>query len=440
MILMKKIDELGIAIPEILLPVKGVDMSKWSVIACDQYTSQPDYWQKVMFLANNEPSTFHIVYPEVYLEKEDKDQRIKNIQDAMKTYLSNNILEPFEGIIYVERTMRNGKVRHGIMLALDLENYDYNKGSQTLIRATEGTIIDRLPPRIAIREGAPIEVPHIMVLIDDTNSSVIDSLSNIKGDLKQLYDFDLMLNGGHIEGYAVDSLNTQKIIDGLKKLLDPQSFKSKYNLSQDLPVLLFAMGDGNHSLATAKAIWEKNKQTFGMDHPSRYALVEVVNIHDDALEFEPIHRVLFGIKNDIFEELKKYFGDNFKLEPAADLSSAVGLVNSNNDGHAFGIVTDKGWSVARVSNPKANLPVGTLQPFMDSMVERGLIEKLDYVHGNDAVSGLGSAPGNAGFYLAPMKKSDLFKTVILDGALPRKTFSMGEADEKRFYLECRKII
>jgi hypothetical protein len=437
---MKKYDDIGVAIPEVLLPTKEVNLTKWAVIACDQYTSQPDYWHKVEFLAQNAPSTFHMVYPEIYLEESDKEIRIKKIQEAMKTYLSNGIFEPFEGLIYVERKIKNGKTRHGIMLALDLEKYDYNKGSQTLIRATEGTIIDRLPPRISIRQEAPIEIPHIMVLIDDPSSSIIESLEDFKSDFKSLYNFDLMLDGGHVEGFAIDPITTEKIISGIRNLTDPKIFKEKYNLSQELPILLFAMGDGNHSLATAKAIWEKNKQSFGMNHPSRYALVEIVNIHDSALEFEPIHRVLFKVKNNIFQELSKYYGTDFSYEQSPDMNSAINATNINQSGHAFAIVTDKGWFVSKISNPKTNLPVGTLQGFIDSIVANSGVEKIDYVHGNDAVSKLGSIEGNVGFYLPPMKKSDLFKTVILDGALPRKTFSMGEADEKRFYLECRKII
>lgn len=436
---MKKYKDIGIGIPEILLPNKSIDMSKWAVIACDQYTSEPEYWKKVETFTKDSPSTLHITYPEVYLDNEDKTTRIHSIQENMNNYLNNNIFDNFEGIIYVERKMKNGKTRHGIIMALDLEKYDYNKGSQTLIRATEGTIIDRLPPRIAIREGAPIELPHIMVLIDDPKLSIIEPLTNQKEKFNQVYNFNLMLDGGHIEGHLVDEENTEKIISGLHQLANPTEFKSKYQLDKDYSPLVFAMGDGNHSLATAKAIWEKNKENYGLEHPSRYALVEIVNIHDDALEFEPIHRVLFGVKEDINETMKEFFGDNFSSESVADMNILKNRLATSIE-QSFGIISSAGLSIGEVKNPKNNLSVGTLQSFLDFLIEKGLAEKIDYVHGEESVNRLGKEEKNIGFYLPVMKKNDFFKTVILDGALPRKTFSMGEADEKRFYIECRRII
>jgi hypothetical protein len=326
-------------------------------------------------------------------------------------------------------------------LCLDLEAYDYNKGSSSLIRATEGTIVDRLPPRIKIREGATIELPHILVLIDDPDRTVIEPLAAAKNRLEKLYDFDLMFDSGHLTGYAVHEELENKVVDTLGGLANPETFAAKYEIGKDEPVLLFAMGDGNHSLATAKAIWEKVKPQVGMDHPARYALVEIENVHDEGLEFEPIHRVLFGLKKDLFAELETYFGANFSYKPVANAEEMVRVVDSaEGENQSIGLVGGgKAFGVIEIANPASNLPVGTIQPFIDAFLKAGGAEKVDYVHGKDVTVKLGSQPGNAGIYLPGMDKSDLFKTVILDGALPRKTFSMGEAREKRFYMEARKI-
>lgn len=449
---MKIIPDLGIQIPQVYLPKKGTDLTRWAVIACDQFTSQPEYWNDVEKTVGDAPSTLNLTFPEVYLEKPGGDERIKNVQTTMRRYMDEGILQPHDGLVYVERTV-GGKTRKGIVLALDLEAYDYNKGSSSLIRATEGTIVDRLPPRIKIREGATVELPHILVLIDDPNHTVIEPVGASKSKLEKLYDFDLMLDSGHLAGYAVNAEFENKVVEALRGLAKPDTFAAKYNISKDQPVLLFAMGDGNHSLATAKAIWEKIKPQVGMDHPARYALVEIENVHDEGLEFEPIHRVLFGLRKDLFAELESYFGSNFSYKPVASAELMVKAVdNASGEKQAIGLVGrlapagprperggGKEFGVIEIANPSSNLPVGTIQPFIDALLKNGGAEKVDYVHGEDVTVKLGSQPGNAGFYLPGMDKSDLFKTVILDGALPRKTFSMGEAKEKRFYMEARKI-
>ncbi len=437
---MKVIEDIGIQIPQIYLPKKGVDLSKWAVIACDQFTSEPEYWHEVEKFVGDAPSTLRLTFPEVYLEDADKETRIQNIQASMKKYLDDGILEPHEGFVYVERTVA-GKTRKGVMLCLDLERYDYHKGSSSLIRATEGTIEDRLPPRIKIREGAALEFPHILVLIDDPNHTVIEPLGAAKTQFEKLYDFELMLGSGHLAGYAVNAEFENKIVEALRGLANPETFSAKYGISKDAPVLLFAMGDGNHSLATAKAIWEKNKAQVGMEHPSRYALVEIENVHDDALEFEPIHRVIFGVKKDVIGEMKNAFGDNFNYFDVASPNEMIRRVeNAGEEKQLIGFIGGgRQFGIIEISNPALNLAVGTLQNFLDDFIKNGGAEKIDYVHGEDVVEKLALQPGNAGFYLAGMHKSDLFKTVILDGALPRKTFSMGEAKEKRFYMEARKI-
>jgi hypothetical protein len=270
---------------------------------------------------------------------------------------------------------------------------------------------------------------------------VIEPLSAEKSGLKKLYDFDLMLDSGHLAGYAIDQEFENRVVEALRGLARPETFAAKYGIGKDKPVLLFAMGDGNHSLATAKAIWEKIKPQVGMDHPARYALVEIENVHDEGLDFEPIHRVLFDLKKDLFAELEKTFGKNLTYQPVASAEEMVKAVDSaRGEKQTIGVVGGgKTFGVIEIVHASSNLPVGTLQAFLDVFLKEGGAEKIDYVHGEDVTVKLGSQPNNAGFYLPGMSKSDLFKTVILDGALPRKTFSMGEAREKRFYMEARKI-
>lgn len=437
---MKNYPQIGVQIPDVLLPSKGTDLSKWAVIACDQFTSEPEYWQQVEKFVGNSPSTYNLTLPEVFLGKPEEIERIRLVQDNMRQYVSKGLFTTHEGMILVERSVA-GKVRYGLVLALDLERYDFSKGSQSLIRATEGTIIERLPPRMKIREGALLEFPHILVLIDDPHRTVIEPLVQKRASLNKLYDFELMLGSGHVKGYSVaEPALESEVIRGFTQLADPARFASRYNVGSDQGVLLFAMGDGNHSLATAKAIWEKNKDKVGMDHPSRYALVEIENVHDDGLEFEPIHRVLFGVKADLEAALSDFFSGRIRFERCKDDNDMVHTVDRQPlREQAIGIIAPSGCSVAYISKPPSNLPVGTLQQFLDHWQKAGGYEKIDYVHGEEVTCRLGRNPGNLGFYVPSMDKSDLFKTVILDGALPRKTFSMGEAKEKRFYIEGRQI-
>lgn len=437
---MKNFPDLGVQIPEIQLPVASVDLQKWSVIACDQFTSQPEYWKQVADFVGEAPSTLKLVFPEVFLGKEDESSRIQNIHANMRHYLDSGLLAPHQGMIYVERTV-SGRTRRGLMLALDLEKYDFNAGSTTLIRATEGTILNRLPPRIKIRDQAPLEFPHILMLIDDPEDAVIGGIEKQKDSLPLAYDFDLMQSSGHLTGRFVgDPKLEELVIRGFEKLADPVVFANKYNLPKDTPVLLFASGDGNHSLATAKSCWEKLKPSVGMDHSARYALVEIENVHDQALEFEPIHRVLFELKGDLVQAMQDYFGAEITFQPVKDYDTLVSTVKSaQGPAHHFGFVDPRGCQVITVDHPKLNLPVGTLQDFLDQWLKKTDAAEIDYVHGDEAVYSLATKPSNAGFYLAGMPKSDLFKTVIMDGSLPRKTFSMGEAHEKRFYFEARRI-
>ncbi|MFZ3079858.1 MAG: DUF1015 domain-containing protein [Bellilinea sp.] len=437
---MRNYPSVGVQVADILLPKNGLEPQKWATIACDQFTSQPEYWQKVADIVGAAPSTYNLVLPEVFLGTPDENEHIQRSQQKMREYVHQDLLDSHTGLVYVERTSL-GRMRRGLMLALDLENYDFNKGSQTLIRATEGTILNRLPPRMRIREGAILELPHILVLIDDPDCSVIDPISADAASLPLLYDFDLMQGSGHLTGRLVNDPALEKqMIAALERLASPEVFYSKYDVTPEHGVLLFAAGDGNHSLATAKAIWEKIKPVVGMNHPARYALVEIENVHDAGLHFEPIHRVVFGCQSSPIDAMKAYFGDALRFSPCQSPEEVVEKVETyRGDDHIIGLVNAAGPELAFVSNPSANLPVGTLQSFLDTWIGLGNAENLDYVHGADVVLTLGKQPGNCGFYLPAMPKNGLFKTVILDGALPRKTFSMGEAVEKRFYMEARRI-
>lgn len=437
---MKIFPQIGVQIPTTYLPNESIDHSRWAVIACDQYTSQPEYWEKVANYVGNAPSTLHLILPEVYLGTSVESQRVSEAQTKMVQYLTDGTLVAQENLIYVERTV-DGKIRRGLMLALDLEKYDFSVGSQSMIRATEGTILDRLPPRIRIRKDASIELPHILVLIDDPEDKVIGPIERNKDSLPVAYDFELMQNSGHLCGRLVtDPEMETAVFSNIGSLSDPDIFYPKYGVGRDKGILLFAVGDGNHSLATAKAIWEQVKTIVGMDHPARYALVEIENIHDRGLQFEPIHRVLFHLSADPLEALRSHFKANLTLQSAPDFGWMKDEVDTKPAGvHRFGVVTPSGFFVATLQNPDSNLAVGSLQPFLDQWMKAGGAASIDYVHGDETVMKLGSQAGNAGFYLPAMQKSELFRTVILDGALPRKTFSMGEAHEKRFYMEARKI-
>ena len=435
---------IGIKVPELLLPGKDVDMTKWAVVACDQYTSQADYWEETERIVGEAPSALHIMLPEFYLDKPGELERIASINAHMKEYVDSGVLtDQGEGFVYVRRSV-DGKTRAGLMVALDLEKYDYAKGSTTLIRATEGTIEARIPPRLRIRKDAPLEMPHILVLIDDPLCTVIEPIGKELQRTQKLYDFALMQKGGHIEGYLVkDPAQIQRVLGALSALVDKGAYQKKYGT--DLPPLLFAMGDGNHSFATAKANWERVKKEEGLsaadEHPARYCLVELENVHDDGIVFEPIHRVLFHVEDDAVEWIRQ------KLEAVNGACRVYRFASpaectrtmAGKPGHVLPFMSSAGAGCFHVEKPVSQLPVGTLQNALDSMLKAFPGVSIDYIHGEDVVNELSGQAGNLGFLLPPMDKNAFFRTVIFDGALPRKTFSMGEAHEKRYYLECRRI-
>lgn len=409
---------------EILIPdFSRVDGTKWSVVACDQYTSDPAYWQAVADFVGDAPSTLRLMLPEVYLSE--SAARIPEIRKAMARALSETLVAYPMAMIALERTHADGRVRRGLVGAIDLEAYDYNKGSTSPVRATEGTVLERIPPRVAVRRGAQIELPHVMLLIDDPDRTVIEP--SFGHAVKPIYDFDLMQNGGHVRGSLLSEAEQARVMGALAALVTPDAMQAKYGSSALAP-LLFAVGDGNHSLASAKAYYEEIKAAIGdaaLTHPARYALAEVVNVHDAALDFEPIYRVVFG------------------ADPADLLSSFrayVANLNGSAAAQSVTVLSGAKTEVIAVPNPEKQLAVGTLQTFLDAYLAAHPSVKVDYIHGEDAVRALVAAdPSNVGFLFDGMQKSDLFRTVIYDGALPRKTFSMGHAHDKRFYLECRSL-
>jgi len=428
-------------LPRVCLPRPGIDLRKWAVIACDQHTSEPAYWQQVEREVGDAPSTLHLIFPEVYLGRPDTDARIARIQQTMRRYLDDGVFVEHDGPIYVERTVA-GRTRRGLMLELDLEHYDYSPESTSAIRPTEGTMVARLAPRIAVRRGAPLELPHILVLIDDPQRTVIEPIGADRAALKPLYASELMCGGGHVAGRAIDAAQTARTVQALRALADPPAFAARYGVAAGTPVMLFAMGDGNHSLATAKSMWESTKASVGLDHPSRYALVEVVNIHDPALDFAPIHRLLFSVTGDVRQALAQTFGSRCScndVQSAAEMRERVATARGPR--LTFGMIgPGTRISVIEIAEPPSTLAVGTLQPFIDGFVARGGAKEVDYVHGDEALERLAQQPGCVAFHLAGIGKSEMMRRVVHDGPTPRKTFSMGEAHEKRFYVEARRIV
>lgn len=389
---------------DILIP-KALDLNKWSVVACDQYTSERKYWDKVTEYVGENPSALKLVYPEAYLS--DGDERIEKINNEMKSYLDGEIFSVLnDSLIYIERGLSGGRKRKGIIGTVDLEEYDFSKGSKSRIRATEGTVAERIPPRVKIRENAPLELPHVIILINDDKNEIIPNTPC--GE--KIYDFELMADGGHLTGYRIDNAEGDNIINKINSYA-----------SSAKDGLAFAVGDGNHSLATAKTCWENLKNTLSeeerVNHPARFCLVEIENIYDTALEFEPIHRVLFDVDpENVINELKKFY------------------VCDAEDGHKVTLIYGTNIYDIAIDKASSKLAVGAIQKFIDAMGYN-----VDYIHGEASVCELAKENNRLGIILPKPSKSDLFETVINDGALPRKTFSMGEANEKRFYFEAKKI-
>lgn len=410
---------------DILLP-DHCDMHKWSVVACDQYSSQPEYWAALEELTKDAPSSLHLMLPEAYLEHTDQLAAAAEINRTMDEYLAGGVFRTLEqSYVYVERELNGGACRRGLVGVLDLDAYDYAHDSASPIRATEGTVESRLPPRVEVRRGAALEMPHILVFIDDPADRVMSLLTQRRASLPQLYDFDLSAGGGHIRGWQVSGTDADALEQALDGLADPAMLRKCYG---DAAPAIFAMGDGNHSLATAKKCWEELKPTLSAaereTHPARYSLVELVNIHDPAITFEPIHRVLFATESAAFLD-----------EAAAKLGGLSGPADTR---HVLRLVTAAEERELRVNG----LTIGQLIAAAEDVCQAYLKAhggKVDYIHNDETALEMGRRTDGAAILLPRMEKGELFPSIVRSGPFPKKSFSIGRAEDKRYYLECRKI-
>ena len=441
---MTDFSQYGVSVPKILLP-KKIDLEKWAVIACDQYTQDRAYWKRAADIAGGNPSTLNLIFPEVYLADADKDERIQNIKKAMGEYLNGDVFaDGEEEFIYIERKTAYGRTRKGLVVAVDLDTYEWKPFSKALIRATEATVPERIPPRMKIRNGAPLELPHIMLLADDSEDALVGGTGKLVKKNAPVYDGDLQQESGHITGWSVkDEAAMAHIKNALSAI-------AKKGTDADGNTFLFAVGDGNHSLATAKAVWDEHRKELAAQgksdaeiaqSPVRYALVEIVNIYDAGLTFEPIHRVVFKADN---AALLAYIAQKLDGEVKA-IASAVELeklvADKNASGARYGFITTTGGKTTYtlLQTEITDLAIASLQPALDEFIkENGGIE-IDYIHGTEETVELGSKDGQLGILLPPIAKDSFFATINGRGPLPRKSFSMGEASEKRFYVEARRL-
>ena len=418
---------------DILLPAAGVPLDPWACIAVDQFTSQPEYWQRAEHLADGKPSTLHIVLPEAYLGTPQEAERLESIRRTMEEYRKSVLTRKVHGYVYVERTQMDGTVRQGLVGAVDLDAYDYAKGSKPAIRPSESTVVERIPPRLKVRRGATLETPHVMMLADDADCTLIEPIGLMKNQLPPLYDGELMLGGGHLRGWAVEDAALIAGIDAaLAALADPAAFARRWPAAKGQQPMVLAVGDGNHSLATAKAYWEELKPTLSEEqrrtHPARWCLAEVCNVHSPAIEIEPIHRVVFGVgAKELYAALDAWDQQQGSSTTMSDQRLRLA------DAH--------GESAVALANPPAPLTVGSVEAFLADFLPAHPGVTVDYIHGESTALALASDPAKpaTAILLPDFAKADLFKGVVLGGVLPRKTFSMGHAEEKRYYIECRKI-
>ncbi len=438
------LEYLGIQIPRILLPIEGSDLSKWSVVACDQYTSDRAYWDRVESQVGDAPSTLRITLPEIFLEAPDVESRIQKIQDTMKSYIEKGVLKDIgETIIYIERRTASSGLRQGLLFAMDLEKYDYSRDSKTLIRATEGTIVERIPPRLRVRKEASIEIPHIMILIDDPQRQLIETIAANMLNKRKLYDINLMEHGGNLAGWAIeDSSSISELVSILKYL-----FKTAEQSQGTKAPLFFAMGDGNHSLATAKAHWEALKTDLRasglseeqlMNHPSRYALAEIVNIHSPGLRFEPIHRAFFCSDT---ESMSSFIQNHPFIKKAVSISEAdLKILLESPDGqNRAGIFDGKNFFALEFVDPYSKLPPAFIDEiYANWNSSHSPKAKIDFIHGWNDTKKL-TRDGAIACFVPVIARERLFRWVAERGPLPRKAFSMGDAEEKKYYMESRCI-
>lgn len=410
----------------ILLP-RDADMEKWSVIACDQFSAEPEYWAEVEKAVGDAPSTLRLMLPEAYLETKDTAAEVGKINGTMARYLEDGIFKTVENsYVYVERRLPDGKLRRGLVGVLDLEAYDYRPGAAAAVYPTEGTIVDRLPPRVKVREGAELELPHILVFIDDAEQSVIEPLAEKTGGLPDLYDFELLSGGGHISGYRVAGEEADAVRQALLRLGTPEVAAKKYGAG--VKPIVYAIGDGNHSLATAKLCWENLKKTLPESewesHPARFSMVELINLHDSSIEFEPIHRAIFDTEPAHFmADMREFWKIRSK---------------GSGEGHPVRFIAGDMAEDFSVTGLTIGEVIGAAQEFCDSYVEK-YGGRIDYIHGDETAAEMASRPGCAGVLLPKLEKGELFPSIMASGVFPKKSFSIGHAREKRYYLECRRI-
>lgn len=418
---------------EILLPRPGTPLDPWACIAVDQFTSQPDYWRKAEERAAGKPSTLHIVLPEAYLGTAQEEERLRSIRATMEEYRNNLLTRRLNGFVYLERTQMDGTIRQGLVGAVDLEAYSYEPGARLAIRPSENTVVSRIPPRLKVRRGASLETPHVMMLADDPDQTLIEPVAAHKMELPLLYDGDLMLDGGRLRGWAVED---PALIDGIQQAIaalgDTRRFAARWPAAADEPPMVLAVGDGNHSLATAKAYWEELKPTLTPEqrktHPARFCLAEVCNVHSRAIEIEPIHRVAFGVDAPTLRQAMA----QWLVRQGAQLTESAAE-------QTFVLVGEGTETTLGIENPPDPLTVGTVEHFLGAFLADHPEITVDYIHGADTARSMAGA--NATALLMPeFAKADLFRGVVLGGVLPRKTFSMGHAEEKRYYNECRSLI
>lgn len=414
---------------DILLP-QDAPLESWACIAVDQFTSQPGYWNKAEAIAAGKPSTLHIVLPEAYLGTAEETARLQSIRRTMEDYRRDLLTRHVHGYVYVERTQFDGSIRQGLVGAVDLEAYSFEHGARPAIRPSEATVVERIPPRLKVRRGACLETPHVMMLADDEACTLIEPVGRVKDTLPLLYEGDLMLNGGHLAGWAVEDPALIAQIDAaIAGLGDADRFTVRWPAAAGQPPMTLAVGDGNHSLATAKACWEELKEQLTPEqqetHPARWCLAEVCNVHSPAIQIEPIHRVVFGTD-----------AETVKTELAAWLVDREAALVPHGP-QSFTLVGESEETLA-IRNPPAPLTVGTVEAFLGHFVKMHPGVTVDYIHGAEAARSM-AGPHAAALLMPDFAKADLFRGVVLGGVLPRKTFSMGHAEEKRYYNECRSL-
>lgn len=402
-------------IPKVLLPKKNIDMSKWSVVACDQFTSEPEYWSELEGFVGDAPSALKLIYPEVYLQAPDKNQRVEDINKNMKEYIKQDIFDEVESLILVDRCLSSGVHRLGLMLEVDLEEYEYTPDAKSLIRATEKTVVERLPARIELRRGAVLELPHIMLLMDDGGKDILKKVYSKRDDFEVVYDFDLSLGGGHLTGYKVQK--GQSLLKQIQSLASKEIIAQKY---YDVAPILFAVGDGNHSLATAKECWNEIKPTLSpaerKTHFARFALCELVSVYDDGLQFESIHRLIMNVNEHFIEFLQSMLGGSATTK--AIFEDKEYLININN-------------------YPPA--AIADLQSAIDVYLANHKEASIDYIHGDSNLLEVAKKSHSVALFMPNFGKMQLFDHIARKGVLPRKAFSMGHAEDKRYYTEAKKI-